>query len=168
MIDRLIRALRLLEDAVLVVALASMIGLAAYQVIARNFFDTGILWGDSLVRVLVLWVTFVGATVASRQDEHIRMDLLARYLNPSRRALLVRFRSLFAAGIAGIFTWYSYQFVLLDYEDGIKAFAEVPAWECELIMPVGGAVIAARYLLHTIHPPSEPPLEPAAEPVEAP
>lgn len=156
LIDRILKALRLAEDAVLVTALASMIGLAAYQVIARNFFDTGILWGDSLVRVLVLWITFVGATVASRQDEHIRMDLLARYVDPSRRVWLVRFRSLFAAAIAGLFTWYSYQFVLLDYEDGVTAFARVPAWVCELIMPVGGAVITVRYLLLAIRLPSAP------------
>jgi TRAP-type C4-dicarboxylate transport system permease small subunit len=155
LIDRLTRALRLCEDAALVLALSAMIGVAAYQVIARNFFDTGLLWGDSFVRVLVLWVTFVGAMVASRQDEHIRMDLLARYLKPARRALLVRFRSLFAAVIAGLFTYFSAEFVLLDYEDGITAFAKVPAWICELIMPVGGAVITLRYLLHTIFPPPE-------------
>ncbi len=155
MIERLTRALRFCEDAVLVLALSAMIGLAAYQVIARNFFDTGLLWGDSFVRVLVLWVTFVGAMVASRQDEHIRMDLLARYLNPARRAVLVRFRSLFAAVIAGLFTYFSAEFVLLDYDDGITAFAKVPAWVCELIMPVGGAVICLRYVLHTISPPPE-------------
>lgn len=150
MIDRAVKLLRLAEDTLLVAALATMMGMAAFQVIARNFFDTGILWGDGLVRVLVLWITFIGATVASRHDEHIHMDLLARYLNPARQVLMVRFRCLFAAVVAGIFTWYSAQFVLLDYEDGVRAFADVPAWVCELVMPVGGAIIALRYLLHTV------------------
>jgi len=155
LIERSVRLLRLLEDSILVASLATMIGLAAYQVIARNFFDTGLFWGDSLVRVLVLWITFAGATVASRNDEHIRMDLLARYVNPSSQRLLVRFRCLFTAAIAGIFTWYSFQFVLLDYEDGITAFARIPAWVCELVMPVGGGLITLRYLLHSISPPEQ-------------
>ena len=60
MIDRLAAGLKFIEDGLLVVLLSSMILVAAYQVIARNFFDTGILWGDGMVRVLVLWVTFVG------------------------------------------------------------------------------------------------------------
>ena len=38
--------MRLVESGFLVGMLAVMISLAAYQVIARNFFDTGILWGD--------------------------------------------------------------------------------------------------------------------------
>lgn len=156
MIERSIRLLRLLEDTILVASLATMIGLAAYQVIARNFFDTGLFWGDSLVRVLVLWITFAGATVASRNDEHIRMDLLARYVNPSSQQLLVRFRCLFTAAVAGLFTWFSFQFVLLDYEDGITAFADVPAWVCELVMPVGGSLMTIRYLLHSISPPEQP------------
>ena len=65
----------------LILLLSLMILLAAYQVVARNFFDTGILWGDALVRVLVLWVTFIGATIAARDDEHIRIDLLTRFIS---------------------------------------------------------------------------------------
>ena len=79
MTDRLLAGIRFIESGLLVLLLSSMILLAAYQVIARNFFDTGLLWGDALVRVLVLWVTFIGATIASRNDEHIRIDLLTRF-----------------------------------------------------------------------------------------
>ena len=127
-----------------------MILLAAYQVIARNLFDTGLLWGDALVRVLVLWVTFVGATIASRNDEHIRIDLLTRFTGERSSVWLDRFRSLFTAFIAGVFAWYSAEFVLLDYQDGIIAFASVPAWICELVMPVGAVLIALRYLIRAV------------------
>ena len=147
MTERLLAGIRFIESGLLVVLLSSMILLAAYQVIARNFFDTGILWGDSLVRVLVLWVTFIGATIASRSDEHIRIDLLTRFTGERSSLWLVRFRSLFTAFIAGVFAWFSYQFVLLDYEDGITAFASVPAWVCEVVMPIGAALICLRYLI---------------------
>jgi TRAP-type C4-dicarboxylate transport system permease small subunit len=153
LIDRLTSAVRFVEDALLVALLSAMIALAAYQVVARNFFDTGIMWGDSLVRVLVLWVTFVGATIASRADEHIRIDLLTRFIGERSDRWLARVRNLFTTLIAGAFAWYSLEFVLLDYEDGIIAFAGVPAWICEAVMPVGGALIAFRYLLHAVNPP---------------
>ena len=48
--------------------------------------------------------------------------------------------------------WYSIDFVRYEYEDGIVAFAQVPAWVCEAIMPVGGGVMALRYALLTIWP----------------
>ena len=51
-----------------------MVSVAAWQVLARNLFGGGILWGDSFVRALVLWVAFVGAMVASRSDNHINID----------------------------------------------------------------------------------------------
>jgi TRAP-type C4-dicarboxylate transport system permease small subunit len=60
---------------------------------------------------------------------------------------LDRFRSLFTAFVIGAFAWYSFEFVRLDYQDGIIAFAGVPAWICEAIMPAGAALICLRYLI---------------------
>lgn len=145
--------LKAVESGLLVALLALMIGLAAWQVIARNFFDSGLLWGDALVRVLVLWLTFIGAMVASRRDEHIRMDLLGRFLPLGWRRLSRRLASLFTCVVLGVFAWYSGQFVWLDYQDGITAFARVPAWASEVIMPVGAGVMSLRYLLHVFSPP---------------
>lgn len=153
MIDRLTRALRSVESGLLVALLAAMIGVAAFQVVARNLFDSGLLWGDGFVRVLVLWVTLLGAMVASRNDEHIRMDLLGRLLDPRWSRRLRRLTSVFTVLILALFTWHSARFVWLDYQDGITAFAGVPAWICEIIMPVGAGVMALRYLLHTVKPP---------------
>ena len=145
--------LKRIESGLLVALLALMIGLAAWQVVARNFFDSGLLWGDALVRVLVLWLTFVGAMVASRNDEHIRMDLLGRFLPLPWRRLSRRLSSLFTCVVLGVFAWYSGHFVWLDYQDGITAFARVPAWICEVIMPLGAGVMSLRYLLHLFSPP---------------
>jgi len=153
LIERIVNVLKSLESGLLVVILSAMILLAGYQVVARNFFDSGLLWGDSLVRVLVLWLTFIGATIASRKDEHIRIDLLGRLFSDSWQKHMRRFSSLFTCLIAGVFAWYSLQFVMLDYADGIVAFAGVPAWLCESVMPIGAGIISLRYLLHVFVPP---------------
>lgn len=153
MVDRLTRSLRALESGLLATLLATMIAVAAYQVIARNLFDSGLLWGDGMVRVLVLWVTLLGGMVASRQDEHIRMDLAGKFLDERRNRQLRRLTSVFTAVICGLFTYHSARFVWVDYQEGVTAFASVPAWVCEVIMPVGAGVMALRYLLHSVKPP---------------
>ncbi len=153
MIDRLSSTLKAAEDGLLAVLLGSMILVAAYQVTARNLFGGGLLWGDGLVRVLVLWVTLVGGMVASRRDEHIRMDLLTRFLDDRWRRRLVRLTSAFTAAVCGLFAWHGARFVWLDYQDGMTAFASVPAWACEIVIPIGAAVMALRYLLHAVRPP---------------
>ena len=43
-----------LEDIILVSLLATMLVLASTQILARNIFQSGFLWADNLVRVMVL------------------------------------------------------------------------------------------------------------------
>jgi TRAP-type C4-dicarboxylate transport system permease small subunit len=72
-INRLHRA----EDALLVVLLSTMIVLAGTQIILRNFLDSGFVWIDPLLRVLVLWLGLLGGTcivIAWYGLNWIRMD----------------------------------------------------------------------------------------------
>ena len=151
------RWIRALENAILVFLLFAMMGVAAYQVLARNLFDTGLVWGDALARVLVLWVALFGAMVASRKDDHIRIDLASRLLPPHWQRPLQRLTSLATAILLGLFAWASFEFVRYEYEDQTIAFASVPAWVCEAVMPFGAAVMCLRYLMHVINPPSREP-----------
>ena len=102
-----------------------------------------------MVRVTVLWVALVGAMVASRDDSHIRIDLLSRLIKPENQTWLVRSTRLFSCVVLGLFTWGSGQFVYYEYVDNAIAFGDVPAWMCEVIMPIGGGVMTLRYLLLT-------------------
>ena len=145
--------LRLVESALLVGVLVAMISVAAWQVVARNLFETGLLWGDALVRVLVLWGAMVGAMVASRNDEHIRIDIVSRFAGDAWRPWLRRFACAFTCLVLAVFAWFSFKFVRLEYEDAVIAFASVPAWVCEAILPIGAGVMSLRYLLHTLHAP---------------
>ena len=138
--------LRRLEDALLVVLLTSMIGVAAAQVFLRNFFDSGLYWGDSAVRVMVLWVAMIGAMLATRNDEHIRIDLAERFLADRHRVPLKRVINLFVCVLLALFAWHSAQFVMFEYEDQTIAFGVVPAWMCEVVMPVAATIMALRYL----------------------
>ena len=135
-----------IEDGILVALLALMITLAAAQIILRNVFGAGIIWGDVLVRVLVLWIGLIGAMIATRQNAHISIDLVARYL-PTRLDRPVKaVVQLFAAAVCALAAFYSLVFVLAEYDDGGRAFGSVPAWACEAIMPLAFSVMALRYL----------------------
>jgi TRAP-type C4-dicarboxylate transport system permease small subunit len=144
----LIGFLHKIESGLLAVILFLLILLAAWQVLARNFFDGGLLWGDGFVRVAVLWVTLIGAMVASRSDDHIRMDVVTRYLPVGLQRASARLTALFTAVVCGLFAWFSTSFVMEEMEYGTLAFGDVPAWVCAVVMPVGFAVMALRYVLH--------------------
>ena len=78
MIAKVIVFLRHIETGLLVSLFLTMLGVAVYQVVARNLAGTGLFWGDDLVRVAVLWVTMVGAMVASSNNGLIRIDAVPR------------------------------------------------------------------------------------------
>ena len=135
------------EDAMLVGLLLMMIGMAVLQIFLRNLFESGIAWSDVLVRILVLWVGLVGAMVASRQGNHITIDILNRYL-PERAKIVTNFVvELFTALICSVVAYYSLMFVQMEYHDGGRAFAQVPTWLCEAIIPFAFIVIALRYFV---------------------
>lgn len=146
----MLKILRRIEDALLAILLTAMIGVAATQVIMRNLFDGGLLWGDSAVRVMVLWVALVGAMVASRTDAHIRIDIAGRFLSDSVQPYVSRFVHLFTTVVLVLFSYSSFEFVRYEYIDGTTAFGSVPAWLCEAIIPIGTGIMALRYALHTV------------------
>jgi TRAP-type C4-dicarboxylate transport system permease small subunit len=145
--ERVRQILQRIEDAILVGLLFTMIGMSVIQIFLRNLFESGISWSDVLVRVLVLWVGLVGAMVASRQNNHITIDILNRYL-PGRFKMLASFiTSLFTASICSIMVYYSVVFLQLEFSDGGKAFAQVPSWVCVAIIPFSFTIIGLRYFL---------------------
>lgn len=145
-IARLIRFLESLEDAILITLLMSMLALALVQIGLRNLFDSGIIWGDSLLRVLVLWVGLFGAMVASRKGDHINIDLITRFVGPNTKRAISALTSFATAAICTLLAYHSYRFVQIEYQDALIAFAGVPNWVCELVMPLAFSVIALRYL----------------------
>lgn len=139
--------LQRVEDAVLVGLLLLMIGMAVTQIFLRNLFGAGIVWSDVMVRILVLWVGLIGAMVASRRDNHIAIDLLDRYLPERAKVYTDLVVRLFTALICIIVAYYSFLFVQMEVAEGGIAFARVPTWLCEAIIPFSFTVISLRYFL---------------------
>ncbi|OQY51737.1 MAG: C4-dicarboxylate ABC transporter permease [Desulfobacteraceae bacterium 4572_89] len=143
--------LQKIEDYILVSLLLTMITMAVLQIFLRNFFDSGIVWGDSLVRVLVLWIGLIGAMVASRTDNHISIDIISRFLPPKIKRFTTLAVHLFTAVVTAAMSWFSMQFVAMEMADNMTAFASIPAWVCEIIIPIAFAVISVRYTLFSIN-----------------
>jgi TRAP-type C4-dicarboxylate transport system permease small subunit len=150
LIRSLLHLVHRFEDALLILLLIGMVLLASSQILMRNLFDGGFLWIDPLLRLLVLWTGLVGATVASRDNRHIRIDLLSRIL-PKKVHLVIQFMvGLFTAFVCGVIAWHGARWVRLDYEDGLLGFHGLPAWLLEIIIPIAFGLIALRYLIHSI------------------
>ena len=145
-----IKRLHLVEDALLVTFLAMMIVLASTQILLRNFFDSGIVWIDPLLRVLVLWLGLLGATVATRNNKHISIDLLPRILNRGTYCLIQSVVAQISAWTCLVIAWYGLSWIRLDYEDAVASFIGIPAWMLEVVIPASFALIGLRYLSKSV------------------
>ncbi len=138
------RAITFIENSLLALALFIMIALASTQIIMRNFWDSGLAWGDTSLSILVLWVAMLGAMVATREQNHISIDLLSRFLSPRIKKMNQVILNFFTAVVCSLLSYHSARFVIMEYEDGTIAFGSVPAWWCEVIIPFGFGLIALR------------------------
>jgi TRAP-type C4-dicarboxylate transport system permease small subunit len=144
------KRLHRVEDALLVLLLSTMIVLASTQILMRNLFDSGFVWIDPLLRVLVLWLGLIGATVATRNNRHIRIDLLTRYFRRNTHRLIQSIIGQISAWTCLVVAWYGFKWVQMDYADGLTSFVGVPAWTLEVIIPVTFALIGLRYLILSV------------------
>lgn len=138
------------ENSLLAFLLVAMLVIAVAQILLRNFFGTGIVWAETLIRILVLWTALIGAMVATRQGKHICIDIVSRWVTPTVNLVIAVSVNLFTTFVCAIITYYSYLFVLLEYQEGYTAFAKVPVWLCEAIIPLVFFIMAVRFLLRAI------------------
>ena len=140
-------SLHLLEDAALIMALLVMLSMALLQIIMRNFFDSGFLWAESFLRILVLWVAMLGAMVATREGNHINIDLISRYVKSDLTLWMQALTHMFSSLVCAACAWYAVSYVQYEFEDGTIAFGFVPVWVCQSIIPFGFSIMAIRFLL---------------------
>ena len=146
-LPRVTNSLHRLEDAVLVLALLFMLTMALLQIVMRNFFDSGFLWAESFLRVLVLWVAMLGAMVATRERNHINIDLISRFAKSELMIWLRVLTHLFSAFVCGVCAWHAVIFIQYEFDDGTIAFGMVPVWICQSIIPLAFGIMALRFLV---------------------
>jgi TRAP-type C4-dicarboxylate transport system permease small subunit len=135
------------------ILLSLMILFSFTQVLLRNFFNESILWGDIFIRQLVLWVGFLGASLAVRENKHISIDFLPNVL-PKSWGKYIQFAVNLTAGIvSGFLTVAAWRFVQFEMEGQATLFLDIPVWAFQLILPYSFGVISARFLLNAVSSP---------------
>lgn len=142
-----------IEDWFLVILLAIMVLLAVAQIFYRNLFGIGLVWADPLLRVMVLWVALAGAVIATRTDNHIRIDFFTRYISKRFSAYVNRIAYAFSIAVCSLIAWHSARFVYSEYQYETIALLNVPAWITASIIPIAFSLMAFRYLMLFIFPP---------------
>src|SRR5947199_6192433 len=79
-------------------------------VIARYALHRPLIWSDELASILFLWLAMLGAAVAFRRAEHMRMTAVVASAKPAMRAYLDLVATVAALAFLVLIAWPAYEY----------------------------------------------------------
>ena len=135
-------ALAGVETVLLAILILGSLAASLVQIALRNLGLPALPETDTAVRRAVLWIAFIGASLAAFRGTHLAVDVAEQVLPARANRLVNAAASLVAAAVTALLTVSSVRFVVAEL-----AFAGPGAAAATAVMPVGFAVIALRFLL---------------------
>ena len=86
------------------------IGVLFAGVVSRYLLHSPLLWSDELASILFLWLALLGAVVALRRGEHMRMTALVSKAAPERRALLEAVATAACLAFLALVAWPAWEY----------------------------------------------------------
>ena len=149
------------EGWLIILFLSMMVALTFFQIILRTLYTHAHIqwantllghvdWAEPFVRLLVLWITFLGASLLTGDNRHIKIDLMSAFF--PRKWLPIRELILSVAGalISALMLMASIDYIRMEMEFGGYLFLKLPSWIGQLILPAGFSMILFRFILRGI------------------
>src|SRR3981189_622093 len=134
-------ALGLLVEIPAALLVAAEIVILFAGVVARYGLHRPLIWSDELASILFLWLAMLGAAVAFRRGEHMRMTAVVAGARPAMRAYLDLVATCAALAFLLLVAWPAYEYA---YEE---SFITTPALQIPNVwraaaLPVGTGLLA--------------------------
>jgi TRAP-type C4-dicarboxylate transport system permease small subunit len=134
----------------IVFLLGLMIVMAFGQVVLRNFFHSGIEWGDVFLRHLVLWLGFLGAAIATGEGRHLKIEFVNKLVSERHRKIMYVITNFFAALVCYFLMRAAMAFVQFEGESASTLILNIPTTYFIIIIPVGYGLIAFRFAVRSL------------------
>jgi tripartite ATP-independent transporter DctM subunit len=115
-------------------------------VVARYGLRSPLIWSDELASILFLWLAMLGAAVAFRRSEHMRMTAIVASAGPAMRAYLDMFATCAALAFLLLIAWPSYEYAVEESFITTPALQIANIWRAAAL-PVGIGLMALFALL---------------------
>lgn len=140
------RALSWLEETFITTLLISSSIILFVNVVARYVFNTGFVWAEELVRYEIIWMVFIGASVAVRKGIHIGIDVLHHVLPKNGKKIVRIVIGVICLIFCVVLFIYSLELVMQTRSFGQRTSAmRMPFWIVLLAIPIGAGLMAIRF-----------------------
>lgn len=145
------KSLVYLEKTVVILTLFSMIFLAFLQVVSRNIFSYGFMSIDEILRIQVLWLTFLGACLASEYARHIQIDVLAHFLGGGAATKVLNILAqVVCLGVCLLLARAAIDYINMVAASGAEPspIGAIPMWVFHLVIPYAFIAMGIRCLIN--------------------
>lgn len=146
MLGRIDRALGWLEETFVTTLLLTSSMILFVNVVARYIFNTGFVWAEELVRYEIIWMVFIGSSVAVRKGIHIGIEVLLHVLPRGGGQILRMLVGAICVIFCLVLLFYSIELAMQTRSFGQRSAAmRVPFWVIQLAIPIGAGLMAIRF-----------------------
>jgi TRAP-type C4-dicarboxylate transport system permease small subunit len=124
----------------------------AVQVFSRYVLNHSLFWSEELARYLLVWLTFLGASVAYRRNMHPGIDMVYSRMSVSSQRIISIFIHLISMALFWVMIFYGTQFSYFIRLQ-ISPAMYLPKWIVFSIIPISGLIFmihAITFLCHEI------------------
>jgi TRAP-type C4-dicarboxylate transport system permease small subunit len=118
-------------------------------VVARYVLNHPLIWSDELASILFLWLAMLGAAIAFRRDEHMRMTAAVASMSAPTRATFDLFATCAALAFLLLIAWPAYEYAQEETFITTPALGLNNAWRAAAL-PGGIALMAVFAALRVI------------------
>lgn len=127
------------------VALIAICMISLGNVIVRYTTDASFAFTEEFSVFLLVVLTFAGAAVAARHNQHIRIELIEHYLPPVALKGLFVVQWLVSVAVFGITAWYGSIFAMQEYNwESLSPGLGLPSWIYVIWLPILSGAIVIR------------------------
>lgn len=150
LLERVNSGIAFLEKILLVIILTAMIGVSIIEIVLRNFFETDISSADIIIRHLILWVCFIGASLTTFERRHIKIDLVHQFVPKKYAKWVSVFVDIFCVVVCIWLGKAGYDFLMDEYQQGGILTGNIPRWTLMVVIPIWFFIMAFRFGIHGI------------------
>lgn len=115
------------------------------NVIVRYATDASFAFTEEFSVFFLVLLTFAGAAVAARRNQHIRIELIEHHLPPGARKVVFVLQWLVGMLVFGITVWYGSTFALQEYDwESLSPGLGLPNWMYVIWLPLLSVAIMIR------------------------
>ena len=123
------------QETILIIAMVMMTIITFSGVISRYVFSSSIYWSEEVTRYLMIWMTFIGASLGIARGAHIKIDV-TRLILPAKIAdIFNQFSMVLCVFTGGLLLYATQAFLKIQIRRGqATPVLQIPMWVVQSVI----------------------------------